>query len=480
MRRVLRWVSMWTVAAVACLLLTVSTVATYFFDVDSGDWYATAVEFTVEKGLLAEATPGRFNPDGLTTRAMFYTVLYRAEGETGLWPMPEGVPDIESDDWYLESASWALANGIANTVEGKYLPDVPITRAEVCRSLLRYDGLLRGMTLPTATDVAFLDLYSLDAETREAVTRCCAAGLLSGNADGTFDPLGTITRAEFAELLWNYFSLPGQPALADSGETVDNTPTYVRWTGDVVLDFPLSAVDEVTEELVLWLNQRIIAENYPASVVGYGMTIDGNSRHLTNYGDYGYHDCYNVATILYNQKNDLDPGVELYGQQQYYGYALQVDGILTQDVWHQEAQDTGKDPWQCTWWAWGRAAQYLDLQYGLDLAAVCDGRTNLGNGRDYYRNLSRYFLSDMTPSANSFISWTGGEFGHVAYLEAVDENGIWVSAADAGHAWRGVTYIPRSDNPRNPYPLYWHNGETCNGFNHLDYTASGAPISTAG
>ena len=68
MRRVLRWVSMWTVAAVACLLLTVSTVATYFFDVDSGDWYATAVEFTVEKGLLAEATPGRFSPDGLTTR----------------------------------------------------------------------------------------------------------------------------------------------------------------------------------------------------------------------------------------------------------------------------------------------------------------------------------------------------------------------------------------------------------------------------
>ena len=479
MKRLLRWISLWTVAAVAGLLLTVSAVATYFFDVPLNAWYMPALEFTVEKGLLAEATPGRFDPDGLTTRAMFYTVLYRANGDTAQWPIPSGVPDIETDDWYLQSASWALENGIANLVDGKFLPDVPISRAEICRSLQRYDGSLGSMALPSEASVPYIDLYTQDAETRLAVARCCAAGLMTGGADGTFDPMGTVSRADLANLLWRYFTLPGQLLLADTGETVDGSPTFVGWTGDVTLDFPLSAVDTVTEEMLLWLNQRIIAENYPESVVGYGMTIDGNKRHLTNYGDGGYHDCYNVATILYNQKNDLDPNVELYGQQQYYGYALQVDDVLTQDAWHQEAEDTGKDPWQCTWWAWGRAAQYLEERYGLDLAAVCDGRTALGNGGDYYRSLSPYFLSDMTPSANSLISWSGGEYGHVAYVEAVDANGIWVSAADAGHAWRGVTYIPRTDNPRNPYPLYWHENETCNGFTHLDYAADGTPIGAA-
>ena len=62
MKRLLRWISLWTVAAVAGLLLTVSAVATYFFDVPLNAWYMPALEFTVEKGLLAEATPGRITP----------------------------------------------------------------------------------------------------------------------------------------------------------------------------------------------------------------------------------------------------------------------------------------------------------------------------------------------------------------------------------------------------------------------------------
>lgn len=64
----------------------------------------------------------------------------------------------------------------------------------------------------------------------------------------------------------------------------------------------------------------------------------------------------------------------------------------------------------------------------------------------------------------------------MAYVEAVEEGGIWVSMADSGHTWRGITYIPRSDDPKNPYPLNWYPQESLNGFNHLDYTADGTPI----
>ena len=65
----------------------------------------------------------------------------------------------------------------------------------------------------------------------------------------------------------------------------------------------------------------------------------------------------------------------------------------------------------------------------------------------------------------------------MAYVEAVDEGGIWVSMADSGHTWRGVTYIARTDSAVNPYPLNWYPSERLNGFNHLDSAPDGSPIS---
>ena len=476
MKRFRRLFAVWALVAALLAALCAPASAVFFLDVQEEDPYVTALSFTVRKGLLSEATPGRFHPDNLVTRATALTVLYRASGDTQTWPMPGGVPDLQGNDWYLKSACWALGLGLIQLQGGRLLPDEAITRAEFCRMLARYDGSVGAGVLPAADGYVFADAASLDTETRLAAARCAAAGILSCQSGGRIDPQKTITRAEFAQMVYRYFSLPGQTPLADCGETLETVPASNRWTGDWELDFPLSNVTAVSDTLVLWLNQRIIAENYPERVVGFGMKIGGDSLHGTNYGPAGYHDCYHVTTAKYNQKNGVDAGTALNGQQSYYGYTLQVSGVSKQDPWHQEAEDSGKRTWQCTWWAWGRAAQYLDTRYCLDFTAVCGGVNNLGNGGDYYRNLSRYFKSDMTPSANSIISWSNGSWGHVAYVEAVDAGGIWVSSADSGHSWRGVTYIPRSDNPSNPYPLSWYSYERCNGFNHLDYAADGTPI----
>lgn len=480
MKRLLQRAGLLAVTAALGISMTCSaTAAQTYLDVQEDDWFAPAVEFTTRKGLLTGVTAGIFAPEGSTTRAMFYTVLARSVGADLEGLVLEGVTDVTPDKWYAGAAAWAVGCGIANATNGVFGGEEPITRAELCRALVRCDRLLGEGVLPETAEPSFLDLGSLDEETTLAVNICHAAGVVSGRPNGLFDPQDGATRAEMAQILTGYFSLEGQAELEDAVTESDDPEwmSLTRWTGDLELDFPLCHADEVTEDMVNWLNLRIIAENYPDRVMGYGQTIDGNPKHLTNYGLDGYTDCWNVATILYNQKNGLDAGVELAGQQQYYGYSLQVDGVSRQDQWHAEALETGKDPWQCTWWVWGRAAQYLDLAYGLDLKTLCGGKDNFGHGGSYYRGLSAYFESDMTPAPNSIVSWSGGEFGHVAYVEAVDENGIWVSAADSGHSWRGVTYIPKGDDPNNPYRLYWYSAERCNGFNHLDTLADGTALS---
>ena len=68
---------------------------------------------------------------------------------------------------------------------------------------------------------------------------------------------------------------------------------------------------------------------------------------------------------------------------------------------------------------------------------------NFGNGGDYY-NINRqngWFEYGSTPRPNSIISWSNGGYGHVAYVEGVTEDGIYISHAGYGNAWYGVQKI---------------------------------------
>lgn len=459
----------------ACAFLAVAAVAamgfpvgatTIYFDVAPSDWYYNAVEYGVTTGLLGN-TVGKFHPNQAATPAMAYTMLHRAAGEPqGSGSLP---PDVSSNAWYAPAVRWAVEEGMISPAVS-FTPDAPLTRADLCVILLAYDRATGEARLPAAAMNTFTDISDLSPRSQAAISMCRSAGVVSGRTVTTFAPTDPITRAELMAVLQRYFIYQGQTQLAPQYDGISDLLSVTGWSGQLSLDFPLSTVSTVTEELVISLNERILQENAPKYTAGYGKTIDGNQKHLTNYGATIY-DCYRTKTILDNVKSGMAAGTALQGQQAYYGYALQVSEIKKQDSWHQLAMSTGKDPWQCTWWAWGRAAQYVQLAHGRSLADLCDGVTLLGDGGDYYYYLSQYFRSSQTtPAANAIVSWSGGKCGHVAYVEAVDADGIWVSMADAGHAWRGITYIPKGNDPNRPYPLHWYGvNERLNGFNYLDY-----------
>lgn len=478
MNLLLRRLSIFVTTALLAAILAIPAGAAVYLDLRADDPRLPAVSFVTEKGLLSGTSDNTFSPDAPLTRAMLCVVLSRMAGVTVDNAIATNLPDVQPGQWYTGAAVWALSNGLISPENGQLGANEPATRADLCVALLAYDQLMDNGLLPDTSHMIFLDLGGFDSEALHAIAVCAQVGLLAAREDGRFAPYDALTRVEAAEALQAYDALLPQTArLPGVAEPAWAAADAAGWTGELDMDFPLSATDFVSPELVNWLNSRILAENQPRRVSAFGTTLDGNPKHLTNYGEEGLHDCTGVTTILLNKNNGTPAGEYLAGRQEYYGYALQTSGITTQDVWHQEAMESGKDPWQCTWWAWGRAAQYLDLAYGLDFRDFCDGEDNFGNGGDYYHNLQDHFLADQTPSANSLISWRGGQYGHVAYVEAVDDFGIWVSAADSGHTWRGITYIMRTGSSANPYPLYWYSsGERLNGFIHLDYADDGSPI----
>lgn len=57
---------------------------TGFSDVDAGSWYADAVAYVRDNGLMSGTSDTTFEPDSTMTRAMLVTTLYRAAGSPPL------------------------------------------------------------------------------------------------------------------------------------------------------------------------------------------------------------------------------------------------------------------------------------------------------------------------------------------------------------------------------------------------------------
>ena len=111
------------------------------------------------------------------------------------------------------------------------------------------------------------------------------------------------------------------------------------------------------------------------------------------------------------------------------------------DKWHCKPINR-LQPWQCTWWANGRASEYLEA-HGTKYKQY---PTQAGNGGDYYDKAvaGGWFKTSKTvPHAPGLVSWKEpGNYGHVAFVEAVLPNGnIVISEAGGGVWWRGVRVV---------------------------------------
>lgn len=95
---------------------------------------------------------------------------------------------------------------------------------------------------------------------------------------------------------------------------------------------------------------------------------------------------------------------------------------------------------QCPWWAVGRANYFLK-QIGSDKRMVRD------DGKDVITNPTNVanFEVGNEPRANSIICWgskSGNQYGHIAYIEAVDKDGtIYFSHAGGGKRWLGISKL---------------------------------------
>lgn len=193
-----------------------------FTDVSRSDWYYQFVDYVTSKGYFNGTSETTFAPADNMTRAMFVTVLFRFHGAKGDSSQSAFV-DVAPGEWYTDAINWAAANRIVDGVgNGKFAPNDPITRAQMCTMIERYLALYKKawkVTLPETGSVSVMvDENAIPAYALAAVKQCQRHGLVNGFEDGTFRPNELSTRAQVAAVIYRMSYLV-------QGAKPDNTPS---------------------------------------------------------------------------------------------------------------------------------------------------------------------------------------------------------------------------------------------------------------
>ncbi|MCD8373396.1 MAG: S-layer homology domain-containing protein [Clostridia bacterium] len=202
-------------AGVLCAVLVFLTMfargfaASSFSDVVSGHWAYNYVEYCYGQGIVEGVGNGKFDPDATLTRAQFITMMGRATYESEVQAQT-----TSSDSWYSGYVRYlsnkGYLDGIA-TDETSLNQGMP--RQEMAQLLYNlcdngeivvglysseYEGevTVSGVSINVEMLDYISDANSIGSQYKDAVEYCYYVGLLTGFEDGTFQPNGTVTRAQ--------------------------------------------------------------------------------------------------------------------------------------------------------------------------------------------------------------------------------------------------------------------------------------------
>ncbi len=177
---------------------SVSTAPVSYSDVPSTHWAASYISTVTEQKLMT-GDKGKFRPNDKITAAEVCTTIARQQGLTGSGTLPVGT---RRNEWYSDSVSAVYAAGLLDGLDANFQPTAAMTREDAMQlfaNLLAKNGA--ATTDSTQVLASLKDADAISPDRRDAVALCIQNKLVQGFSDGTIQPKGTFTRAEFAKLL---------------------------------------------------------------------------------------------------------------------------------------------------------------------------------------------------------------------------------------------------------------------------------------
>ena len=173
-----------------------------FTDVTEANWYYDEVYYVWANGLMQGTSAATFGPNVDTTRAMVVTILWRLEGEPASG-YDMDYSDVAGGAWYAGAVRWAAEHGIVNGSEGQFYPGGIVTREQLAAMLYRY-AQYKGYDLTAGGDLSgFADAGAVSGWAETSLEWAVSQSLIQGSAN-QIDPTGSAIRAQLAAILMRF------------------------------------------------------------------------------------------------------------------------------------------------------------------------------------------------------------------------------------------------------------------------------------
>jgi hypothetical protein len=170
-----------------------------FRDLDTEKWYHEALDFVIGNNLMGGYGDGKFGPDDNLSRAQLAQILYNQVGKPAVTDASV-FDDVTSGAWYADAIAWVAQTGIVlGYGNGAFGPDDSITREQLAAMLWR--GV--GSPAATQETLPLTDADQVSGYAQQAMLWAVETGILSGKGGGVLDPQGPATRAEVAQMIKN-------------------------------------------------------------------------------------------------------------------------------------------------------------------------------------------------------------------------------------------------------------------------------------
>lgn len=233
--------------------------AAEYGDVSDSDWYAEAVRYVSENGIMT-GTGSCFEPDDTATRAMLWTILARLDGQD--------VTTNDDEAWYAAARYWSIHAGVSDGSD----PGGIITREQLAAMLYRFAQRMGvDVTVSADTDIrGYSDAESVSPWADEAMRWACGAGIIQG-IDGALAPQSSASRAQVAAMLMRFCEL------LEAQRTYTVTFVYADGTSETV---KVKAGEQVVSPAVASRIGYTFAGWYTAAQGGtpfrFNSTVDGD------------------------------------------------------------------------------------------------------------------------------------------------------------------------------------------------------------
>ena len=160
----------------------------FFDDVPASFWAYDEIAWAYDNGYVNGTSATTFSPNSSITRQQVWMILARLSG---------------ADPASMAAArEWAMANNISDGTN----PGNAVTRQQLVALLYRYAQMMGYDNGAREALTSFPDAGTVSGYAQEPMQWSVANNIVAGTSDGTLNPTGTATRAQFAVILYRFMA----------------------------------------------------------------------------------------------------------------------------------------------------------------------------------------------------------------------------------------------------------------------------------